>query len=113
MGSRIRRAATLTSSASGGEHVPIAILGLGCVLPGGCDGPAALWQALESGGDLVGPLPEDRWSAAAHYNPDPAIPGKTVTRWGGFLQGIREFDAAFFQLLQIRGEGPQLLEFIC
>src|SRR5260221_10393740 len=96
MRARTRRQATMSSSGAGAEHEPIAIVGLSCILPGGCEGPEALWQVLTRGGDLVQPLPEDRWSEAAHYSPDPSIPGKTVTRWGGFLHGIREFDAAFF-----------------
>src|SRR5262245_25725364 len=96
MRSRTRRQATKATSAGRAGHEPIAIVGLGCALPGGCEGPEALWQVLARGADLVVPVPDDRWNVASHYSPDPSIPGKTVTRWGGFLSGIREFDAAFF-----------------
>ncbi|MCK9921369.1 type I polyketide synthase, partial [Frankia sp. AgPm24] len=39
---------------------PVAIVGLGLRLPGGVDGPAALWELLSSGADVVGEFPTDR-----------------------------------------------------
>ena len=41
-------------------------------------------------------MPADRWNNAAVYDPDPGKPGKTPTKWGGFVTDIAEFDAAFF-----------------
>ena len=41
-------------------------------------------------------VPADRWNNAAVYDPDPGKPGKTPTKWGGFVNDIAEFDAAFF-----------------
>ena len=37
---------------------PIAVVGLGCRVPG-ADGPQALWQLLEQGRDAVGPIPRE------------------------------------------------------
>src|SRR6476646_5777461 len=106
MRSRSRRQAAASKSAgnaapNGAEvketgREPIAVVGIGCVFPGGCEGPEALWQALKDGRDLVTTVPSDRWNLDAHYSADPSIPGKTVTRWGGFLDKVKEFDAAFF-----------------
>ena len=73
---------------------PIAIIGMGCRFPGGADSPAAFWDLLANGIDAVGEIPADRWDADALYDPDPYAPGTTNSRWGGFLEGIDQFDAA-------------------
>ncbi len=41
-------------------------------------------------------MPADRWNIDDYYDPDPAVPGKMNTRWGGFLPKVDEFDAEFF-----------------
>ena len=74
---------------------PIAIIGMACRLPG-ADSPEALWQLLQEGRETVGEIPAERWDAQAFYDPDPATPGKMVTRRGGFLSGVDLFDAEFF-----------------
>lgn len=63
---------------------PIAIVGVGCRFAGGVDSPEALWDLLESGGNAVREVPPERWDVAEVYDPQPGIPGKTVSRWGGF-----------------------------
>ena len=40
---------------------PIAIVGIGCTLPGGVDGPESYWNLLCSGASGIVPVPEDRW----------------------------------------------------
>jgi acyl transferase domain-containing protein/NADPH:quinone reductase-like Zn-dependent oxidoreductase/NADP-dependent 3-hydroxy acid dehydrogenase YdfG/SAM-dependent methyltransferase/acyl carrier protein len=77
---------------------PIAIVGIGCRFPGGADSPAAFWELLKSGVDAVTEVPSDRWNIAAFYDPDPKTPGKTCSRWGGFVKGIDRFDAQFFKI---------------
>ncbi len=84
------------SSAAPRPREPIAIIGIGCVLPGGADSPEAFWSLLSEARDAIVAVPADRWNIAAHFDPDPAIPGKTVARRGGFIDGISKFDAAFF-----------------
>ncbi|MCX5016602.1 SDR family NAD(P)-dependent oxidoreductase [Streptomyces sp. NBC_00555] len=74
----------------------IAIIGLGCRLPGGIDSPAALWQGLLDGIDAIGEVPPQRWRADDWHDVDPSAPGKMTTRWGGFLDDVAGFDAAFF-----------------
>jgi acyl transferase domain-containing protein/aryl carrier-like protein len=75
---------------------PVAIVGLGCRFPGGADGPAAFWRLLRDGVDAVVEVPADRWDAGALFDPDPEAPGKSYSRWGGFLSGVDRFDAPFF-----------------
>lgn len=74
----------------------IAIIGMGCRLPGGIEGPEALWRALLEGLDGVSEVPSDRWDIDAWYDPDPTAPGRMSTRFGGFVDGVDRFDAAFF-----------------
>jgi acyl transferase domain-containing protein len=77
---------------------PIAIIGIGCRFPGGAHGPEAFWRLLSSGIDAVKEIPSDRWNVEAYYDPIPGRSGKSITRWGGFIDQIDRFDAAFFGL---------------
>jgi 3-oxoacyl-(acyl-carrier-protein) synthase len=51
---------------------------------------------LRSGEDAIREVPPDRFDQHAFYDPDPAAPGKMNTRWGGFLDGVDQFDPHFF-----------------
>src|SRR5260221_6333535 len=75
---------------------PIAVIGVGCRFPGGADGPDAYWRILQSGSDAVREVPPDRWDIERYFDPDPRAPGKTYTRWGGYLDRVDMFDAEFF-----------------
>ena len=75
---------------------PIAIVGIGCRFPGKANSPDAFWQLLADGTDAIGQVPADRWDADAYYASDPADPGKIITRQGGFIDHLQEFDADFF-----------------
>ncbi|EXU68342.1 polyketide synthase [Streptomyces sp. PRh5] len=74
----------------------IAIVGMGCRLPGDTDSPAALWRLLADGRDAVGEPPAERaalWAAdpATTARPAPAPPVR-----GGYLRDVAGFDADFF-----------------
>lgn len=75
---------------------PIAITGIGCRYPGGAHGPVAFWQLLRDGIDAISEIPPDRWNIAGFYDPESGVPGKTNSRWGGFLDAIDQFDPEFF-----------------
>jgi len=81
-------------AAEAGGSEPIAVVGMGCRFPGGADTPAALWDLLAEGRDVIGEPPPDRGWDAPVFNPD----GATEPRRGGFLRGAGEFDPAFFGL---------------
>ncbi|GAB1639990.1 beta-ketoacyl synthase N-terminal-like domain-containing protein [Krasilnikovia sp. MM14-A1259] len=76
-------AATATPS-----QAEVAVVGIGCRLPGGVDSPAELWRLLMAGGDVVTEVPPDRWESYA-------VPDGTTTA-GGFLSHVYDFDAEFF-----------------
>ncbi|MFM8599374.1 MAG: type I polyketide synthase [Mycobacterium sp.] len=75
---------------------PVAVVGLGCRLPGDVHGPDSFWQLLVDGRDAITEVPADRWDIDAYYDADATTPGKMNTRWGGFLSDMRGFDADFF-----------------
>ena len=60
-------------------HEPIAIVGLGCRLPG-ADRLAggALGAARRTASDAISEVPRDRWDVDAYYDPDPDAPGQDV-----------------------------------
>ncbi|MBK8323386.1 MAG: acyltransferase domain-containing protein [Betaproteobacteria bacterium] len=78
------------------RHAPIAIVGMGCRLPGGADTPEKYWQLLREGVDAVEEVPASRWDIDALFDPDPDAPGRMSTRWGGFVGPVDGFDPHFF-----------------
>ncbi|WP_372444945.1 type I polyketide synthase [Streptomyces coffeae] len=73
---------------------PIAIVGMGCRLPGGIGTPEELWDLVHSGGDAITGFPTDRgWDLGALHGDGP---GGSTAHEGGFLTGATEFDAGFF-----------------
>ena len=81
-----------------GDTEPIAVVGMGCRLPGGADTPDQFWRLLQDGGNGIVGVPSARWDADAFYCEDHSVPGTIVSKEGGFLTSWRpdEFDAEFF-----------------
>lgn len=77
------------------EH--IAIIGIGCHLPGGVTSPDDLWQLLLNKTDAIIEVPRERWDKRLFFDPDKEKPGKTYVVEGGFLkEDITLFDSMFF-----------------
>ncbi|GFG95662.1 sulfolipid-1 biosynthesis phthioceranic/hydroxyphthioceranic acid synthase [Mycobacterium timonense] len=92
-----RSPSTDPSAPSGATPVtPIAVIGMACRLPGAIDSPEQLWEALLRGDDLVTEIPADRWDADEYYDPEPGVPGRSVSRWGAFIDDVAGFDPEFF-----------------
>lgn len=85
----------LASAVTARTDEPIAIVAVSCRFPGAPD-PEAFWEVLSGGVDAIREVPEDRFDIDEFYDPDPETPGKTYTRWGGFLDGIDGFEPEFF-----------------
>jgi len=70
--------------AAGGSPEPLAVVGIGCRFGGGLRGPAALWDLLCAGHDVLGPRPFGRADVG-------------LAR-AGFLTEVDRFDAPFFNI---------------
>ncbi|MHA7630687.1 type I polyketide synthase [Corallococcus sp. M7] len=75
---------------------PIAIIGLGCRIPGGGETPETLWKMLCGKVDAVSEVPADRWDLSRYYDADVATPGRMHMRYGAFLDAPDRFDPYFF-----------------
>ena len=83
---------------------PIAVVGMACRLPGGLNSPEQLWDALLRGEDFVTEVPLDRWDYHEIYDPEPGVPGRSVSKWGAFLDDVAGFDAEFFGISEREAE---------
>jgi amino acid adenylation domain-containing protein len=75
----------------------IAIIGMSCRFPQAPD-LASFWELLRDGRDAVTEVPADHWDWRAVYDANPEAEGKTYSRWGGFLDGLDQFDPLFFNI---------------
>ena len=86
----------MNALAEHGTNKPLAIVGIGCHFPGGAHTPDLYWDLMRSGIDATREVPETRWNADKYHDPNPKKVGKMVTRRGGFLSEIDQFDPQFF-----------------
>ncbi|MCW5698055.1 MAG: SDR family NAD(P)-dependent oxidoreductase [Bauldia sp.] len=75
----------------------IAIVGIAGRYPG-ADSLAAFWENLRADRDLITEIPAERWDQAAWFDAVPGRPGRSYSKWGGFLDGIDKFDPLFFSI---------------
>jgi len=91
-----------STGASTTAFEPIAVIGLGAILPR-ARGVADYWRNILSKADCLDEVPESRWRLGDFYDPDPSAEDKVYARRGGFLPEI-DFDPVEF------GLPPQSLE---
>uniref|UniRef100_UPI00190F2FA0 beta-ketoacyl [acyl carrier protein] synthase domain-containing protein n=1 Tax=Geminicoccus flavidas TaxID=2506407 RepID=UPI00190F2FA0 len=99
----IRDLQSRLAAAEGAARTPIAVTGLACRYPG-ADDADGYWEQIATGRDAITEVPPERWDIDAWYDPDPDRPGKISSRWGGFLRGIDQFDAAHFAITRREAE---------
>ncbi|HYI12098.1 MAG TPA: SDR family NAD(P)-dependent oxidoreductase [Thermoanaerobaculia bacterium] len=76
---------------------PVAIIGMSGRFPGAND-PDTFWRNIRGGVSSIHEIPRSRWNVDELYDPDPQAPGKSYCQWGGFVEGIDEFDSSFFNI---------------
>jgi len=84
---------------------PIAVIGMACRYPGRVNNTEDFWRLLSNGVDAITEVPKDRWNIDSFYDPDPDAAGKILTRWGGFLDQLDQFDPQFFGISPREAEG--------
>ncbi|WP_460444053.1 SDR family NAD(P)-dependent oxidoreductase, partial [Amycolatopsis cihanbeyliensis] len=83
---------------------PLAVVGMAGTLPGSTD-LEDFWRRLVEGEDLISELPADRWDWRTGYA-EVGADGPVHGRWGGFIEGVAEFDPLFFGISP--GEAEQM-----
>ncbi|OMG71010.1 type I polyketide synthase, partial [Burkholderia ubonensis] len=81
----------------------IAIIGVAGRYPQ-ADDLAAFWANLRGGIDSIVEVPSDRWDHSLYFDPDKNRSGKTYSKWGGFIDGVDEFDPRFFNMAPSEAE---------
>lgn len=75
---------------NGPESMPLAIIGMGCRLPG-ADDLDAYWRLVIEGRSAVREMPADRMDQSLYYDPQVGVRGKSYSRFAATLSS-REFD---------------------
>ena len=76
-------------------HKKIAVVGMACHFP---DAPDIdrYWENLRMGRDSIKEVPKSRWDVNDYFQPRGYEEGKSVSKWGAFLEGIEYFDPYYF-----------------
>ena len=73
---------------------PVAVIGLACHFPG-AQNQEVFWQNLSQGICSIKEVPKSRWNISQHYS-SIAMPEKSISKWGGFIDNIEYFDPGYF-----------------
>jgi hypothetical protein len=71
---------------------------MACPLPGGVESPDQMWEALH---------------ADEYYDPEPGVPGRSVSRRAAFLDDVAGFDCEFFGMGERRSGLSRGLDYEC
>ncbi|MCR8978417.1 SDR family NAD(P)-dependent oxidoreductase [Brevibacillus laterosporus] len=75
----------------------IAIVGVAGRYPGARN-IEEFWNNVRDGVDSITEIPKDRWDHSLYFDKEQGKLGKTYSKWGGFLEGIDQFDPLFFNI---------------
>ena len=110
MGHRGRRASLNASLHVGSEAataaprtLDVAIIGVSGRFPQAKD-INEFWENLQAGKDCITEIPKTRWDHSQYFDPEKGKPGKSYSKWGGFIEGIDEFDPLFFRLSPLEAQ---------
>jgi acyl transferase domain-containing protein len=91
------RAAAPAAAVAPASAALLAVVGVACRFSHGAN-PAEFWGTLESGTDAITVGPTGRWDVDAYFDPDDEAPGKTYSKWGGFIDDVDMFEPSFFSI---------------
>ena len=74
---------------------PIAIIGYSLRMPRAKNADE-FWDNLRNGVDCISEVPANRWDVDKFYSEEPGTPAKMITRYGGFVDDVDQFDPRFF-----------------
>ncbi|MET9565851.1 SDR family NAD(P)-dependent oxidoreductase [Streptomyces tauricus] len=81
---------------------PVAVIGMASRFPG-APTTDAYWELLRTGRDAITEVPATRWDTSRLYAAQ-HTPGRSTSKWGGFIDGIEEFDPGFFGIADADAE---------
>ena len=67
---------------------PIAVIGIGAIMPGALS-KDEFWKNITEGKNSIIEVPQDRWDYRLFYSEDRSIPDKTYSKIGGFITGFK------------------------
>ncbi len=76
---------------------PVAVIGMAGVFPQS-DTCEQFWANIASGRNLISQIPSDRWDWKKIYGTPDNASAQTHIKWGGFINDMAAFDAAFFNI---------------
>lgn len=74
----------------------IAVIGMACRFPG-AENVSAFWANLKNGQCAITEVPSSRWDHKKLYQSTYQV-GKSISKWGGFLEHIEYFDPQRFNM---------------
>jgi len=84
------------------QQTPIAVIGVAGVFPD-AKNVDVFWDNIINEVDSITEVPPSRWNIDDYYDPDPKVPDKSYSKWGGFIPEI-DFNPMDF------GLPPNILE---
>ncbi|HWP96054.1 MAG TPA: SDR family NAD(P)-dependent oxidoreductase [Syntrophomonadaceae bacterium] len=93
--SRFTKRVELPSLKQNAVHEPIAIVGISGIFPM-AKNIDEFWENLVEGKDCIREIPKERWDWREYYGDPTKEENITNIKWGGFIEGIDEFDPLFF-----------------
>ncbi|RXV64360.1 SDR family NAD(P)-dependent oxidoreductase [Burkholderia stabilis] len=105
---------TLPATSLSADDTAVAVIGMSGRYAQ-ADNLREFWANLRAGRHCITEVPAERWDWRTHFDAEKGVPGRTYSRWGGFLKQIDRFDAAFFRIApndaeQIDPQGRLFLE---
>lgn len=75
----------------------IAVIGIACHFPDARNA-REYWANLKIGKDSIREIPKSRWDIEKLYTSNDYTEGKSISKWGGFLDSIEDFDPDYFHI---------------